>query len=332
MAARDAAESPAGLWLLCPMEDPQAPPQLDRVTVSVIPGDAEQLYVPGLACDSGREGPEGLVIDSILLKALQKQVSSPRGGPEADRPGGRPAQGRVARREERRPHRRHLRDLARRAGHPGRGRLGPRHRLRALLRGQRPHRVPVHRRPRRARRARRATSRTSSSRSTRSRPTATGSSRASTRCRCPRWPRACSTGATTRCGRSAVPRRGQGAACVLAAKRARTARSCYDFTDPEWNTRFLGDLYQDLSEARAEDLRAAADAGVRRGVHPRLHARPGDRGVRPEARPARRPRGPAARPARHRPGLRLRPLPARRVPPPAGGVGRRRPPTPTSGS
>jgi serine/threonine protein kinase len=47
VAARDAAESPAGLWLLCPMEDPQAPPQLDRSTVSVIPGDAEQLYVPG---------------------------------------------------------------------------------------------------------------------------------------------------------------------------------------------------------------------------------------------------------------------------------------------
>jgi hypothetical protein len=47
VAARDAEESPAGLWLLCPMEDPQSPPQLDRVTVSVIPGDAEQLYVPG---------------------------------------------------------------------------------------------------------------------------------------------------------------------------------------------------------------------------------------------------------------------------------------------
>jgi serine/threonine protein kinase len=47
VAARDADESPAGLWLLCPMEDPQSPPQLDRVTVSVIPGDAEQLYVPG---------------------------------------------------------------------------------------------------------------------------------------------------------------------------------------------------------------------------------------------------------------------------------------------
>jgi serine/threonine protein kinase len=53
VAARDAAESPVGLWLLCPMEDPQAPPQLDRVTVSVIPGDAEQLYVPGEFAESG---------------------------------------------------------------------------------------------------------------------------------------------------------------------------------------------------------------------------------------------------------------------------------------
>jgi serine/threonine protein kinase len=53
VAARDAAESPAGLWLLCPMEDPQAQPQLDRVTVSVIPGDAEQLFVPGEFADSG---------------------------------------------------------------------------------------------------------------------------------------------------------------------------------------------------------------------------------------------------------------------------------------
>jgi hypothetical protein len=38
------------------MEDPQAPPQLDRVTVSVIPGDAEQLYVPGeFANGDGKE-------------------------------------------------------------------------------------------------------------------------------------------------------------------------------------------------------------------------------------------------------------------------------------
>ena len=42
-----------GLWLLCPMEDPQAPPQLDRITVSVIPGDAEQFYVPGEFAESG---------------------------------------------------------------------------------------------------------------------------------------------------------------------------------------------------------------------------------------------------------------------------------------
>ena len=53
VAARAGAESPVGIWLLCPMEDPQAPPQLDRVTVSVIPGDAEQLYVPGEFAESG---------------------------------------------------------------------------------------------------------------------------------------------------------------------------------------------------------------------------------------------------------------------------------------
>jgi serine/threonine protein kinase len=58
-AARDAEESPAGLWLLCPMEDPQAPPRLDRVTVSVIPGDAEQLYVPGELANEGRQDLPG---------------------------------------------------------------------------------------------------------------------------------------------------------------------------------------------------------------------------------------------------------------------------------
>jgi hypothetical protein len=34
------------MWLLCPMEDPKGPPRLDRMTVNVIPGDAEQLDVP----------------------------------------------------------------------------------------------------------------------------------------------------------------------------------------------------------------------------------------------------------------------------------------------
>jgi hypothetical protein len=46
VAARDAAERPFGLWLLCPMEDPHGLPLLDRKMVRVIPGDAEQLYVP----------------------------------------------------------------------------------------------------------------------------------------------------------------------------------------------------------------------------------------------------------------------------------------------
>ena len=53
VVARDSSESPVGLWLLCPMEDPQAPPRLDRVTVSVIPGDAEQLHVPGEIAETG---------------------------------------------------------------------------------------------------------------------------------------------------------------------------------------------------------------------------------------------------------------------------------------
>ena len=53
VAARDSSEAPFGLWLVCPMENPQASPLLDRKTVSVIPGDAEQLYVPGEFADNG---------------------------------------------------------------------------------------------------------------------------------------------------------------------------------------------------------------------------------------------------------------------------------------
>ena len=55
---------------------------------------------------------------------------------------------------------------------------------------------------------------------------------------------------------------------------------------------------------REGPLRAAADPGVRGGVHPRPHAHPGDRGVR------------ARRAAGNRPDLRLRALPARDVRPP----------------
>ena len=55
VAARDAGELPHGLWLLCPMTDPKAPPRLDGVIVGVIPGDAEQLYVPDGFAGSGKE-------------------------------------------------------------------------------------------------------------------------------------------------------------------------------------------------------------------------------------------------------------------------------------
>ena len=61
VGARDAAESPFGLWLVCPMEDPQGFPQLDRTTVSVIPGDAEQLYVPEGFGSGDSGGGKGLM-------------------------------------------------------------------------------------------------------------------------------------------------------------------------------------------------------------------------------------------------------------------------------
>jgi serine/threonine protein kinase len=44
-AAREAGESPHGLWLFCPMQNPKDPPRLDSMTVGVIPGDAEQVVV-----------------------------------------------------------------------------------------------------------------------------------------------------------------------------------------------------------------------------------------------------------------------------------------------
>jgi SAM-dependent methyltransferase len=48
-----------------------------------------------------------------------------------------------------------------------------------------------------------------------------------------------------------LPVSGDGAMTLLGFFRARvpeTGALLHDFTDPEWNTRFLGDLYQDLSE------------------------------------------------------------------------------------
>ena len=66
-AARDAGESPHGLWLLCPMQNPKDPPRLDGMTVGVIPGDAEQVVVADRhSCEGG-----GVTVE---LKALQQQV------------------------------------------------------------------------------------------------------------------------------------------------------------------------------------------------------------------------------------------------------------------
>lgn len=54
----------------------------------------------------------------------------------------------------------------------------------------------------------------------------------------------------------------------------------HDFTDAQLDTRFLGDLYQDLSDTAKKQYALVADTDLRGGVHPRSHARPGDRGVR----------------------------------------------------
>ena len=37
--------------------------------------------------------------------------------------------------------------------------------------------------------------------------------------------------------------------CIRDRVDTDTGLLAHDFTDPDWNTRFLGDLYQDLSEA-----------------------------------------------------------------------------------
>lgn len=79
---------------------------------------------------------------------------------------------------------------------------------------------------------------------------------------------------------------------------------------------------------RPQDLRTAADPGVRRRVHPRPDPRAGGRGVRARTGrrdpPCRRLRRGCARSAHDRPGLRVRPLPARHLPPAAGQMAGRR--------
>ena len=126
-----------------------------------------------------------------------------------------------------------------------------------------------------------------------------------------------------------VPRCRQGPAGLLAPPRRGRRRS--STTSPTRLEHPLpGRPLPGPVRARQEDVCPPADPRVRRGVHPRLHARP-----RPSTSSAWNPtlRAATPRPAqhapRHRPGLRLRPLPARRLPPPPRAVGeespRRRP-------
>ena len=86
---------------------------------------------------------------------------------------------------------------------------------------------------------------------------------------------------------TAVPRRGQGAACVLAGNGSRRPGGVRPdrpgVEHPVPRRPVPGPV-----GSGAQDLRAAPDPGVRRGVHPQVHAGPRDRGVRPR-RPPRRP-------------------------------------------
>ena len=201
VAARQAGEAPRGLWLFCPMQSPKDSPRLDDVTVAVIPGDAEQLFVPDSFADP-QGGPQGIMIDPpALLEDLKRQVKHleadlrqtgvPRPTPRSERNGRRPSKPAGPPPSS---------SSGSRTGHPGRRRLDPRHRLRPLLRRQRPARAPLHRRPWRLASPRPANSRRRSSPSIRARTTTTGSSGRLRPCRCPRSPGACSTETTTRCG------------------------------------------------------------------------------------------------------------------------------------
>ena len=88
----------------------------------------------------------------------------------------------------------------------------------------------------------------------------------------------------------------------------------HDFTDPGWDTRFLGDLYQDLSEyakktyALLQTPEFVEEFILDLTLDPAID----EFGLEPE--PSAPAPGSAQDPAGDRPGLRLRPLPARRVP------------------
>jgi serine/threonine protein kinase len=146
--AADRARSGAGVvWLLCPMDDPGQPPRLD-ITIVPIVTENEWIVLPDAwVANEHRSGTRHR--DRPQGAAQGPTAAGPQagGGPaRADRRAGRglraPAR-RVRPGVQAGPHRRHLDSLARRPGDPGRGRLGPRHRVRSLLRGQRPARLAL---------------------------------------------------------------------------------------------------------------------------------------------------------------------------------------------
>ena len=202
---------------------------------------------------------------------------------------------------ERERHRADLAAVARRPGHPGRGRLGPGHGVPPVLRGQPAARAGLDRR----------TART---------PPGGPRRRAGLLPPQPRAhrPRVAAPGHRPPGDGQGHPRPGRVALAAvdrLALRPGReTARRVLARQDrrrrPGPRLHRPGPVHPlprrplpGPVRVREEDLRPAADPGVRRGVHPRP-----DPGTGPR-------RAPAGRVPAHRPGLRVGPLPARRVRP-----------------
>ena len=59
-----------------------------------------------------------------------------------------------------------------------------------------------------------------------------------------------------------------------------TGKLIHDFHDPDWNTRFLGDLYQDLSEAARKRYALLQTPDFIERIHPRPHPYPSHRDFR----------------------------------------------------
>ena len=135
--------------------------------------------------------------------------------------------------------------LARRPRHPGRGRLGAHYRLRPVLRGQRASQAGLDRRAGRSAGRRRWTHSSPTSARTRAhRPRVARQAVDLPRARCRprrRW--------STRTPRWLVAPSGDAATALLdvLARPDDAGALVHDLADPALSTRFLGDLYQDLS-------------------------------------------------------------------------------------